>query len=192
VDILTYVAQRVSGLPPPRIMGSGTVLDSARLRFLLSEHCAVDPRNVHAYVLGEHGDSELAAWSMTHIAGVTLDQYCRSCPRECGILDRESMFAQVRDSAYHVIESKGATYYGVSMALERIVEAILRNENSVLSVSTRADGHYGLSDVCLSLPTVVNRGGVDRVIEATLTEAEVEQLQHSAQVLKEVIGQVEI
>ncbi len=190
VDVLTYVAQEVSGLPPHRVIGSGTVLDSARLRFLLSEHCLVDPRNVHAYVIGEHGDSEVAAWSMSHIAGVGLDQYCRSCPRECGTLDRTGLFERVRDSAYHVIESKGATYYGVSMALERIVEAILRNEHSVLTVSTRADGYYGLRDVCLSLPAVVNRNGVERVIEAELREEELAALHRSAEVLKGVMGEV--
>jgi L-lactate dehydrogenase len=192
VDVLTYVAQRVSGLPSSRVIGSGTVLDSARLRFLLSQHCEVDARNVHAYVLGEHGDSEVPAWSMTHIAGVALDQYCRSCPKHCAVLDRQAIFAQVRDSAYHVIESKGATYYGVSMALERIASALLRDENSVLTVSTLAQGQYGLRDVCLSLPTVVNRNGVDRIIEAELTPEETEALRNSAQVLKGVIAQVEI
>lgn len=191
VDVLTYVAQQTSGLPPARVIGSGTVLDSARLRFLLSRHCQVDPRNVHAYVLGEHGDSEVAAWSMTHIAGVALDQYCRTCPKHCAVIDRQAIFAQVRDSAYHVIESKGATYYGVSMALERIVSAILRDENSVLTVSTRAQGQYGLQEVCLSLPTVINRHGVDRLIEAELSPEEAEALRHSAQVLKEAIAQVQ-
>lgn len=192
VDVLTYVAQQISGLPRQRVIGSGTVLDSARLRFLLSRQCQVDPRNVHAYVLGEHGDSEVAAWSMTHIAGVALDQYCRTCPKHCGVVDRQEIFAQVRDSAYHVIESKGATYYGVSMALERIVAAILRDEHSVLTVSTRCEGQYGLTDVCLSLPAVVNRHGVDRIIVAELTPEETAALRHSADVLKAVIAQVAI
>lgn len=190
VDVLTYVAQEVSGWPRQRIMGSGTVLDSARFRYLLSHHCRVDPRNVHAYVIGEHGDSEAAAWSMTHIAGVPMGQFCRlSCRRACTDEEREAVVEQVRDSAYHVIESKGATYYGVSMALERIAAAILRDENSVLTVSLRPEGQYGLEGVCLSLPAVVNRGGVDRVIETTLSEAEQEGLRRSAGVLKEVIAQ---
>jgi L-lactate dehydrogenase len=190
VDVLTDVAQEVSSLPRGRVIGSGTVLDSARLRFLLSQHCRVDPRNVHAYVLGEHGDSEVPAWSMTHIAGVRLEEYCRVCPRACPLLDYRALFDQVRDSAYHVIESKGATYYGVSMALERIVGAILRDENSVLTVSTRTEGRYGLPDVCLSLPAVVNRQGVDRVIESELTEEELAGLRNSARVLREVIDGV--
>ena len=190
VDVLTYVAQEASGLPFGRVLGSGTVLDSARLRFLLSRHCQVDPRNVHAYVLGEHGDSEVAAWSMVHIAGVRLDQYCRACPKACPVSSYQDLFAQVRDSAYHVIESKGATYYGVSMALERIVGAVLRDENSVLTVSTRAQGQYGLPDLCLSLPAVVNRTGVDRIVAAELTEDEIAALRRSAQVLTGVIAQV--
>jgi L-lactate dehydrogenase len=193
VDVLTYVAQEVSGWPHGRILGSGTVLDSARFRYLISEHCDVDPRNVHAYVLGEHGDSEVACWSMTHIAGVLMHDYCRmTCRRDCPDAARNGIVEQVRDSAYHVIESKGATYYGVSMALERIAGAVLRDENSVLTVSLRADGHYRLSDVCLSLPAVVNRNGVDRIVEAALSSDEEKALHRSAQVLREVIAQVEL
>ena len=192
VDVLTYMALKQSGLPPGQVLGSGTVLDSARLRYLLSTHCRVDPRNVHAYVIGEHGDSEVAVWSMTHIAGVSIDDYCRVCPRECSVMDREKLFAQVRESVYHVIESKGATYYAVSMALERITGAILRDENSVLTVSTLGDGHHGIGGVCLSLPAIVNRTGVSRVIDAPLTDEETAGLHRSAQVLRDVIAQVEV
>lgn len=193
VDVLTYVAQEVSGWPHRRIIGSGTVLDSARFRYLLSDHCDVDPRNVHAYVIGEHGDSEVACWSMTHIAGVQMDQYCREvCGWQCSPEERAGIFERVRDSAYHVIESKGATYYGVSMALDRIVGAVLRDENSVLTVSLRADGHYGLEGVCLSLPAVVNARGIERVIGASLPDEEQEALHRSANVLKEIIGRIEV
>ena len=191
VDMLTHVAQEVSGWPRQRIIGSGTVLDSARFRYLLSEHCRVDPRNVHAYVIGEHGDSEVACWSMTHIAGVPLQEYClHTCGRDCSTEERARIFEQVRTSAYHVIEYKGATYYGVSMALERITGAILRDENSVLTVSVRADGHYGLEGVCLSLPAVVNRNGVERIVDAALPDGEQEALLHSAAVLKSVIARI--
>ncbi len=191
VDVLTYVAQEVSGWPRERILGSGTVLDSARFRYLLSDQCKVDPRNVHAYVIGEHGDSEVPVWSMTHIAGVPMSEYCSiTCQHACTDEERAMLFEQVRQSAYHVIESKGATYYGVSMALERIASAILRDENSVLTVSLRADGHYGLDDVCLSLPAVVNRNGVDRVIDALLSRVEQEALHRSANILREVIAQI--
>jgi L-lactate dehydrogenase len=193
VDILTYVAQEISGWPQNRIIGSGTVLDSARFRYLLSSHCRVDPRNVHAYVIGEHGDSEVACWSMTHIAGVPMRQFCRlTCKRQCSDEERAGIFEQVRDSAYHVIESKGATYYGISMALERIAGAVLRDENSVLTVSLRADGHYGLEGVCLSLPAVVNRNGVERVIHAALPDRESEGLEKSADVLKGIIAEVQL
>ena len=192
VDVLTYVAQEISGWPQNRIIGSGTVLDSARFRYLLSSHCRVDPRNVHAYVIGEHGDSEVACWSMTHIAGVPMRQFCRlTCKRQCSDEERAGIFDEVRDSAYHVIESKGATYYGVSMALERITGAILRDENSVLTVSLRADGHYDLEGVCLSLPAVVNRNGVERVIDAALPDRERAALRQSADVLKGIIAELQ-
>ena len=191
VDALTYVAQEVSGWPHGRILGSGTVLDSARFRYLLSDHCKVDPRNVHAYVIGEHGDSEVPVWSMTHIAGVPMSQYCPlTCRHTCTDQDRAALFDEVRESAYHIIESKGATYYGVSMALDRITSAILRDENSVLTVSVRADGCYGLEGVCLSLPAIVNRNGVDRVIETELGANEQEALHRSAKVLGDVIAQI--
>ncbi len=193
VDVLTYVAQELSGWPHGRILGSGTVLDSARFRYLLSDHCQVDPRNVHAYIIGEHGDSEVGVWSMTHIAGVRLADYCTHiCSRSCSDEDRAAILAEVRDSAYHVIESKGATYYGVSMALERITSAILRDENSVLTVSLRAEGHHGLEAVCLSLPAIVNRDGVHRVIEASLSHGEQDALRRSADVLKKTIAEIEI
>jgi L-lactate dehydrogenase len=193
VDVLTYVAQELSGWPHGRILGSGTVLDSARFRYLLSDHCQVDPRNVHAYIIGEHGDSEVGVWSMTHIAGVRLAHYCTHiCSRGCSDEDRAAILAEVRDSAYHVIESKGATYYGVSMALERITSAILRDENSVLTVSLRAEGHHGLGEVCLSLPAIVNRDGVHRVIEASLSHDELDALRRSADVLKKTIAEIEI
>jgi len=191
VDVLTYVAQEISGWPHGRILGSGTVLDSARFRYLLSDHCKVDPRNVHAYIIGEHGDSEVGVWSMTHIAGVPMDSYCTQiCRQTCSDEHRAHILETVRDSAYHVIESKGATYYGVSMALARITAAVLRDENSILTVSLRADGHYGLSGVCLSLPAIVNRTGVERVIDTPLAHHEHEALHHSAAVLKDIIGHV--
>jgi len=192
VDVLTYVAQEMSGWPHGQIIGSGTVLDSARFRYLLSVHCHVDARNVHAYIIGEHGDSEVGVWSMTHIAGVQMNDYCEHiCKRTCTDEERNQIVEQVRDSAYHVIESKGATYYGVSMALERIASAILRDENSVLTVSLRADGHYGLRDVCLSLPAIVNHTGIEQVIDASLSRAERDALHKSAETLKGIVEKIE-
>jgi L-lactate dehydrogenase len=185
VDVLTYDAVRHSGLPWRQVIGSGTVLDSARFRYLISEHCRVDPRNVHAYVLGEHGDSEVAAWSMTRLGGTPLERVCEVCRRCDGEVERARIVEEVRRSAYHVIEAKGATYYGVSQALLRIVGAVLRDEHSILTVSTLLDGYLGISDVCMSVPCVVGAGGVERQLEADLSEAEVAGLRASAARLRE-------
>jgi len=192
VDVLTNVALQQSGRERGRVIGSGTVLDSARFRYLLSEHCGVDIHNVHAYILGEHGDSEFAAWSMTHVAGIPIDAYCASC-RKCDdwIGERTRIVEQVRNSAYHIIDYKGATWFGVGMALVRIVEAILRNQRSVLTVSTLLDGEYGLRDVCLSVPCIVSEDGVENVVECRLPEEEHALLTASSEVLKEAIAKLE-
>lgn len=190
VDVLTYAALKFSGLPKRRVIGSGTVLDSARFRYLLSRHCQVDPHNVHAYVLGEHGDSEVVAWSITNIAGVTLSDYCRNCPRNCPSFEREKIADQVRNSAYHIIEAKGATNFAVGLALVRITTAILRDENSVLTVSTLMNGEYGINDVCLSVSTTLNGDGVGRVLSPNLDKAELDALRSSASVIKKVQQQV--
>jgi len=185
VDILTRVALEVTQWQPGRVIGSGTVLDSARFRYLLSHHCQVDVHNVHAYIIGEHGDSEVAAWSMTHIAGLPIDTYCRLC-RRCSNWDaeRHAIVTAVRESAYHIIGYKGATHFGVGMALVRIVGAILRNERSVLTVSTMLTGQYGLRDVCLSVPAIVTRHGVDTVVEGRLHDDEHAGLAASAALLQ--------
>jgi L-lactate dehydrogenase len=192
VDILTYVAYQRAAWPRGRVVGSGTVLDSARFRYLLGQHCNVDVHNVHAYILGEHGDSEFAAWSMTHLAGVSMQQFCAICHQcEGWMSERERIEQAVRDSAYHIIDYKGATYYAVGLALTRIAGAILRNEHSVLTVSVPLDGEYNLNEVSLSVPCVVSQTGVDRVIHATLTPEEQSALEHSAQILREAIVQLE-
>ncbi len=190
VDILTYVAQQYSGWPRERILGSGTVLDSARFRYLLSRHCGVDVRNMHAYILGEHGDSEIAAWSMTHVAGMPMIDYCAIC-QECEDWQktREDIVEQVRRSAYHIIDYKGSTCYGIGLALVRIVGAILRDEHSVLTVSCRLDGEYGLRDVCLSVPCVVSRQGIQRIIAGKLTGDEMAGLARSAAVLRATLNE---
>ena len=192
VDVLTNVALQQSGWERGRVIGSGTVLDSARFRYLLSEHCGVDIHNVHAYILGEHGDSEFAAWSMTHVAGIPIDAYCSTC-RTCDdwMGERKRIVEQVRNSAYHIIDYKGATWFGVGMALVRIVEAVLRNQRSVLSVSTLLDGEYGLRDVCLSVPCIVSENGVEHVVECRLPEEEHALLTASSEVLKEAIATLE-
>lgn len=186
VDILTYVALQRSGWDKSRVIGSGTVLDSARFRYLISQHCKVDVGNVHAYILGEHGDSEVAAWSMTHVAGVPIDQYCPTCDN-CDDWqgERDRIVREVKDSAYHIINYKGATYFGIGMSLARIVGTILQDQNSVLTVSTYLDGEYGLRDVCLGIPCVVGQGGVKRIVQTELFPEEQEALEKSANTLKE-------
>lgn len=190
VDILTRVACEASGLPPARVIGSGTTLDTARFRFLLGEHFAVDARNVHAYVVGEHGDSEVPVWSHANIAGMPLDEYCRANGVACPPAERERIFRETRDAAYRIIERKGATYYAVAAGLVRIVEATLRGQRSILTVSTLIEGPHGLSDVCLSLPTVLGRGGVERVIGLELEPAEERALQASASILRSARSQL--
>jgi L-lactate dehydrogenase len=191
VDVLTKIALERSGWERGRVIGSGTVLDSARFRYLLSQHCGVDVHNVHAYILGEHGDSEFAAWSMTHVAGMPMEAYCpvcRGCPDWAA--ERVRVEQAVRDSAYHIIGYKGSTCYGVGMALVRIAKAVLRSENSVLTVSTLLDGEFGLRDVCLSVPCVVSHQGVARIVESSLSERERGSLAASAEVLKRALAQL--
>jgi L-lactate dehydrogenase len=162
VDILTYVALKRSGWEKGRVIGSGTVLDSSRFRYLISKHCNVDVHNVHAYILGEHGDSEFAAWSMTNIAGINIDDYCPICGKCSGWKkQRQLIEQQVRDSAYHIINYKGSTQFAVGLALVRITGAILRSQNSILSVSTLVESDFGIKDVCLSVPCVVTDKGVE-------------------------------
>lgn len=188
VDVLTHATWRLSGLPPARVIGSGTILDTARFRSLLGQHFGIDSRGVHAYIIGEHGDSEVPVWSLANIAGMRLRAYCdaHGPPYERAVMD--DLFAQTRDAAYGIIRRKGATYYAVAAGLLRIVEAILRDQNTVLSVSSLIDGPYGLEGVCLSLPTVVNRGGVERVLRLDLDEGEIAGLRRSADILKGAIA----
>lgn len=190
VDVLTYAAWKISGLPSARVIGSGTILDTSRFRFLLSEHFGVDARSVHAYVIGEHGDSEVPVWSLANIAGMRLEDFCRTQNVSLDDSKRENIYRQTRDAAYQIIKCKGATYYAVAAGLMQITRAILRNQNTVLSVSSLISGYYGLQDVCLSVPTVINRNGVERVLQLELSDQEVEQLRRSADVLKATIGKL--
>ncbi|MDQ3702226.1 MAG: L-lactate dehydrogenase [Chloroflexota bacterium] len=190
VDVLTHAAWRLSGLPPQRVIGSGTILDTARFRYLLSRHFGVDSRSVHAHIIGEHGDSEVPVWSLANIAGMHLPDFCaaQGLPHDGAAM--AEIFRQTRDAAYHIIERKGATFYAVAAGLMRIVEAILRDQRTVLSVSSLIEGPYGLSDVCLSLPTVVRRQGVERVLTLDLSPTEREALGRSADVLKATSAQI--
>lgn len=187
LDVLSYAAMKLSGLPASRVIGSGTILDTARFRYLLSQHAGVDPRSVHAYIIGEHGDSEVPVWSLANIAGMNLHDYCMM---NCESYDENAykkIFENTRDAAYHIIERKGATFYGIGMGLVRIVEAILRGQNTVLSVSTLINDYYGIDDVYLSLPCVIGHEGVQKFMRLPLDEKEAEGLQKSAAVLKETL-----
>jgi len=191
VDVLTYASLVHSGLPARRVIGSGTILDTARFRHLLSEHFRVDPRSVHAFIIGEHGDSEVPVWSLANIAGMQVCDFGRAHGQSLDAAARERIFTQTRDAAYHIIQRKGATYYAVAAGLMRIVEAILRDQNTVLSVSSLADC-YGIQDVCLSLPTIVNRGGIEQVLRLDLNEAETAGLRRSAELLRRTIAELNL
>lgn len=193
VDVLSYAAYKISGKPSREVIGSGTVLDSARFRFLIARHCKIDPRNIHAYILGEHGDTEFAVWSRAMIGGRLFKDYCHICKHrhDC---DHESelkeIFYEVRDSAYKIIERKGETSYGIGLALVRIAQAILHDENSVLPVSSLVNAIYGVKDVYLSLPSVVNKEGVREVMDIELEAEEQIAFKNSADAVKAVIKKI--
>lgn len=187
VDIMAYVAWQASGLPSARVIGSGTVLDTSRFRHLLSDRCHIDPRNVHAYVIGEHGDSEIPLWSKANIGGVPLEEFCGQCPSVCSKENRKEISQMVREAAYEIIDGKGATYYAIALALRRIMESILRDEQSVLTISTYIQDFYGMGNLYLSLPCVLGRDGVKKTIPFTLVEEEKEQFISSAEKIKSLI-----
>ncbi|PSL41814.1 malate dehydrogenase (NAD) /L-lactate dehydrogenase [Planomicrobium soli] len=189
VDILTYVTWKESGLPAERVIGSGTTLDSARFRYLLGQYFHVDPRNVHAAIIGEHGDTELPVWSRTNIGLDSIDSLLAR-NKDYNQKDLDEIFVNVRDAAYHVIERKGATYYGIGMSLVRITNAILRNENSILPVSVYLDGHYGHSDVFIGAPAIINRSGIREVMEIELNRVEKDQFDHSVKMLRETMTSI--
>lgn len=192
LDVMTYAALRFSGFPRERIIGSGTALDTSRLRFLLSRHCGVDARNIHAYIIGEHGDSEVPVWSGATIGGIRLLDYCPLCERACEPHEREAIFGQVVRAAYEIIDRKGATYYAVALAMVRICQAIVRDEHSVLTVSTLIEGQYGVEGVCLSLPTVLGAAGAGRILAPRLEEGEEEGFRRCAQMMREIIDGLDL
>ncbi len=190
VDTLTQLALKQLKWPRQRVIGSGTVLDSIRFRSMLSRHCSVDTRNVHAYILGEHGDTEVPAWSMTHIAGIPIKDYCGACKDCDSKKGHEEITHRVRDSAYHIIDYKGSTFYAIALALTRISGAILRNEHSILTVSLLLQGEYGIDDICLSVPCVIGKTGAERILTAKLPRNEQTALNASAKTLREVLDKI--
>ncbi|HEY0605089.1 MAG TPA: L-lactate dehydrogenase [Herpetosiphonaceae bacterium] len=190
VDLMTHLSVQISGLPATRVFGSGTILDTARFRYLLGEHYTVDPRSVHAYIVGEHGDSELGLWSLANIAGVRLRDFKSTTGKGYDEAALEEIFKQTRDAAYAIIERKGATYYAIGLGLLTIVEAILRDQHTVLTVSSLMSGQYGVSDICISLPTIVGAGGIEEVLNLSMSAEEEAAFQRSAATLAERYKQI--
>ena len=192
VDILTYTALKLSGMPENRVIGSGTVLDTARLKYRLGEHLSVDSRSVHAFIVGEHGDSEIAVFSSANVSGIPLNRFCEMR----GHFEHEAatrrIAEEVKNSAYEIIAKKHATYYGIAMSVKRICEAIVRDEKSILPVSSMMHGEYGISDVALSMPAIVGKDGVETRVPISISEEEEEKLKESADTLKKVIEGLEL
>jgi len=184
VDILTHISLKEIDLPPSRIIGSGTILDTSRFRFLLGQYYHVDTRSVHAYIVGEHGDSEIPLWSLANIGGVRLQEFAPLQNKPYNQDDMNRLFISVRDAAYEIIKRKGATSYAIGLGLLSIVEAILGNYRSVLSVSTVMTGQYGVKDICLSLPCVVGENGIEEVLTLNISPEEEEGFRRSAEKLK--------
>ena len=192
VDILTTVAQKLSGLPENKVIGSGTVLDTARLKYELGNHLNVDSRSVHAFIIGEHGDSEIAAWSSANVSGIPLNKFCEMRGHFNHDEAMKRIAENVKNSAYEIIEKKKATYYGVAMAVKRICEAIVRDEKSILPISSLMKGNFGIEGISLSMPAIVGKDGVECLVPIQLNEEEISKLQQSAQTLKNTLSQNEV
>ena len=192
VDILTYAAIKLSGMPEHRVIGSGTVLDTARFKYQLGEHLSIDPRSIHAFIIGEHGDSEIAAWSSANVSGIPIHDICEMR----GFYDHEDAMEEIADtvknSAYEIIAKKKATYYGIAMSVRRICEAIVRNEKSILPVSVMLHGQYGMENVVLSMPAIVGSEGVETTVPIELNREEQEKLKASAQALSKIAGTLKL
>ena len=192
VDILTTVALKLSGLPQDKVLGSGTVLDTARLKYELGNHLNVDSRSIHAFIIGEHGDSEIAAWSSANVSGIPLNKFCEMRGHFNHDEAMRTIAENVKNSAYEIIEKKKATYYGVAMAVKRICEAIVRDEKSILSVSSLMKGDFGIEGISLSMPAIIGKNGVECLVPIQLNKNEIEKLKKSAKTLQEILAQNKI
>lgn len=192
VDVLTYVAKKLSGYKSNKVIGSGTVLDTARLKYLLGQRLGVDSKSVHAFIIGEHGDSELAVFSSANVSGIDLHDFCKSADRNCKGINLDSIYEDVKDSAYKIIEAKGATYYGIAQAVTRICESIIKNHHSVLPVSCYLTGEYGLEDIYLGIPAIVGKNGIEKILEIPLDRVESDKLSDSAATLRNVLKELNI
>lgn len=192
VDILTYAAVKLSGFPEHRVIGSGTVLDTARLKYALGEHLSVDSRSIHSFIIGEHGDSEIAAWSSTNVSGIPVNDFCEMRGHFNHQESMDRIAANVKNSAYEIISKKQATYYGIAMSVKRICECIMRDEKSILPVSSMLHGLYGIDDIALSMPAIVGANGIETHVPISLDEKETAALLASAKTLKEVAQGLEL
>ena len=193
VDVMTYAFTKLSGLPEHQIIGSGTLLDTARLKYALSEHFSIAQRNIHAYVMGEHGDSSFVPWSISRISGASIDDYSnmmKNYGKNYKELDKEAMVDYVHKSGGRIIENKGATFYAVSVSVCRLCSLLLSSTESIATISSMLHGEYGIDDVCISIPTLVGPNGVKGKLTVPLTDEELEKLHNSAKVLKNVINQL--
>jgi L-lactate dehydrogenase len=186
LDVMTYAALKLSSFPWNRVIGSGTVLDTARLRYLLSERLQVDSRNVHAYIIGEHGDSEVPVWSLANVAGIKLKDFYPSTGVPYDSVELNNLFLKAKNAAYEIIKRKGRTFYAVALGMTKIVESIVRNENAVATVSCLLQDYHGVSNICLSVPVILNRTGIKEVIRLPLDQKEKTDFQKSANIIKEV------
>jgi L-lactate dehydrogenase len=192
VDILTYITIAISGYDSKKVIGSGTVLDTARLKQLMGNELLVDPRNVHTFIIGEHGDSELPVWSSANVSGIDISSFCHKCCDNCNEDTFNQIFEDVRDSAYRIINAKGSTYYAIAEAVRRIVEAIVRDERAILPVSALLEGQYGISGICLGIPCVIGKNGIEEILEIPLNDNEKKQLSRSASTLHTTLGNLGI
>ena len=192
VDILTYTAVKLSGLPENRVIGSGTVLDTARFKYLLGEHLSVDSRSVHAFIIGEHGDSEIAVWSSANVSGIPIDDFCEMRGHFDHARAMKEIAESVKNSAYEIIQKKQATYYGIAMSVKRICEVIVRDEKSILPISTMIHGEYGIDDIALSMPAILGKDGAETHVPISLNKLEMEKLLKSAETLKDIAKGLEL
>ena len=188
VDILTYTILKCTDLSPNQVIGSGTALDTSRLRAIIGDHVGLSPNSIHAYVFGEHGDSSFIPWSLTNIAGIPMEEYCAD--QDHADLDGDEIINEVRTAGAEVIKRKGATFYAIAMSVNKICDSILRDSNNIITVSTMMNGKYGIDDVCLSLPCVIGSNGIEREVSPKMTDAEIEKLRASAAALRSVIDQI--
>lgn len=192
VDVLTYITYKLSGFPKERVIGSGTVLDTSRLKYVLGKYFNVNNNNIHSYVIGEHGDSEVVTWSNGRVGGEDFDMYAKQLDLEWDNDIKKVIEEDVKNAAYEIISRKKATYFAVALAVNRIVEAIFRNENSILTVDSLFEGQYGIEDMYLAIPTIVNRGGAQEIIQISLADDELNRLKESASILKKHLNECNV